>query len=119
MSTDNSPDHLKETVETSSLCFNFEGSHLLAEWRERITQKLNSMPEVFAHHELNFGHTSKVKHHIKLHDETPIKQRARPIHPQDIDAVRKHLQELLSSGVVRESESPFISPIVVVKKEKL
>lgn len=31
--------------------------------------------------------------------------------------MRKHLQELLSIGVIRESESPFSSPIVVVRKK--
>uniref|UniRef100_A0A3P8S9L5 ribonuclease H n=1 Tax=Amphiprion percula TaxID=161767 RepID=A0A3P8S9L5_AMPPE len=75
------------------------------------------MPEVFAHHDLDFGRTSQVKHHINLHDNTPFKHRARPIHPHDIEAVRKHLQELLDAGVIRESESSFSSPIVVVKKK--
>ncbi len=46
-----------------------------------------------------------------------FKQRARPIHPQDVDAVRRHLKELLDAGVIREWESPFASPIVVVKKK--
>lgn len=57
-----------------------------------------------------------MKHNIKLHDETPFKHRARPIHPQDLEAVRKHLQELLAAGVIRESQSSFSSPIVVVRK---
>lgn len=47
----------------------------------------------------------------------PPSSSARPIHAQDIDAVRKHVQELLDSGVMRESESPFSSPIVVVRKK--
>lgn len=34
-----------------------------------------------------------------------------------MDAVRKHLQELLDSGVIQESESLFASPIVVVRKK--
>ncbi|KAL1256491.1 hypothetical protein QQF64_012036 [Cirrhinus molitorella] len=59
----------------------------------------------------------KVKHRINLNDNTPFKQHARPIHPQDVDAVRKHLRELLDAGVIRESESPFASPIVAVKKK--
>ncbi|KAG1925421.1 interleukin-1 receptor accessory protein-like 1-A [Pimephales promelas] len=75
------------------------------------------MPDVFAQHDLDFGRTDKVAHNIKLSDETPFKQRARPIHPQDIEAVRKHIQELLDAGVIRESESPFSSPIVVVRKK--
>ncbi len=31
--------------------------------------------------------------------------------------MRKHLQDLLAAGIIRESESPFASPIVVVKKK--
>lgn len=99
------------------LFFNFGDSPIPAEWKERITEKLNAMPEVFAHHDLDFGCTSQVKHHINLHDNTPFKHRARPVHPLDIEAVRKHLKELLDAGVIRESESPFSSPIVVVKKK--
>ncbi|KAK7886001.1 hypothetical protein WMY93_025622 [Mugilogobius chulae] len=100
----------------SSLEFNFGDSPVPTEWKERITATLNQMPEVFSQHDLDFGCTDRVKHNIKLHDETPFKQRARPIHPRDIEAVRSHLRDLLAAGVIRESESPFASPIVVVRK---
>lgn len=99
------------------LKLNFGDSPLPSEWKECITTKLISMPEVFSQHNLDLGCTGKVQRHIKLHDETPFKQRARPIHPQDIKAVRKHLQDLLEAGVIRESQSPFYSPIVVVRKK--
>lgn len=92
-------------------------SSLPNEWKEWIIEKLNSMPDVFAQHDLDFGRTDKIKHHIKLSDETPFKHKARPIHPQDIEAVRKHLQELLEAEIIHESESPFSSPIVVVRKK--
>lgn len=93
------------------------GNDLPAEWKDHASKMLNSMPEVFSQHELDFGHMKKVQHHIKLSDETPFKSRPRPIHPHDVEAVRKHLQELLDAGVIRESESPFTSPIVVVRKK--
>lgn len=60
-----------------------------------------------------FLRSDHVKHHIHLHNDTPIKHRARPIHPCVIEAVREHLRDLLEAGVVLESESPFSSPIVV------
>lgn len=105
------PDH------KPNLDFDFSDSPVPTEWKERIIEKLSSMPEVFAQHELDFGRTDKIKHHITLSDETPFKHRPRPIHPQDIEAVRHHLQQLLEAEVIRESESPFSSPIVVVRKK--
>ncbi|KAG5276960.1 hypothetical protein AALO_G00111880 [Alosa alosa] len=104
-------------LEMKMMEFDFGDSPLPPEWKERITRLLNSMPEVFSQHDMDFGHTDKVKHRIKLSDDTPFKHRARPIHPQDVDAVKKHLQELLEFGIIRESESPFASPIVVVRKK--
>ncbi|XP_037829581.1 uncharacterized protein LOC112450694 [Kryptolebias marmoratus] len=106
----------KPTTNETQLSFNFGDSPIPPEWKERITKQLNDIPEVFASHDLDFGCTSKVKHSIKLHDPTPFKHRARPIYPQDLEAVRKHLQELLAAGVIRESKSPYSSPIVVVRK---
>lgn len=106
--------HAKSTEE---LCFDFGDSSLPEEWKRRITQKLRAMPEVFALHDMDVGQTSKVKHTIKLHDETPFKHKARPIHPNDLEAVRRHLEELLDAGIIRESESSFSSPIVVVRKK--
>ena len=105
------------TNHTDTITFDFADSSLPEEWKERITKKLNSIPEVFASGDLDYGHTTAVKHKIRLSDPTPFKQRARPIHPSDYEAVRLHLKELLDAGVIRESESPFSSPIVVVKKK--
>ena len=109
--------HSKSEPAHSKIEFDFGDSPVSPEWKDKVTLLLNSMPQVFAQNDLDFGHTNKVKHHIKLSDETPFKHRARPIHPQDVDAVRKHLQELPTAGVIRESESPFASPIVVVRKK--
>ncbi|KAJ8002804.1 hypothetical protein DPEC_G00162780 [Dallia pectoralis] len=106
-----------ELSKAADLAFDFGESPVPPEWKDRITRKLNCMPEVFAQNDTDFGRTDKVKHHVKLSDETPFKLRARPIHPHDVEAVRQHLQELLDAGVIRESESPFSSPIVVVRKK--
>lgn len=46
--------------------------------KRRIADKMISIPEVFAVDELSFGHTTSVKHHIRLHDQTACK-RSRPI----------------------------------------
>lgn len=51
----------------------FGDSLLSCEWKERITDLVNSMPDVFALHEIDYGQTDKVKHCINLNDKTPFK----------------------------------------------
>uniref|UniRef100_A0A3Q1HDU2 Gypsy retrotransposon integrase-like protein 1 n=1 Tax=Acanthochromis polyacanthus TaxID=80966 RepID=A0A3Q1HDU2_9TELE len=92
-------------------------SPISEQWKERILKKLRSIPEVFAFDDVSYGHTTAVKHQIRLHDETPFKERPRPIHPSDREAVKQHLRELLDAGIIRESQSPFASPIVLVRKK--
>lgn len=85
------------------------GTSLSEEWKERVTQKLSTFSDIFAQHDLDFGHATKIQHHIKLKDETPFKQRSRPIHPHDYEAVKKHLQTLLDAGIIRESVTILIA----------
>ena len=101
----NKPDNLK---------FNLDDSPISEQWKNRIITKLRSIPEVFAMDDLAHGHTTAVRHHIRLHDETPFKERPRPIHPSDREAVKQHLKELLDAGIIKESQSPFASPVVLV-----
>ncbi|KAL1254368.1 hypothetical protein QQF64_016597 [Cirrhinus molitorella] len=104
-------------MSSGKLAFNLDDSPIPEGWKKRISDKLNSLPDVFAVDELSHGHTTAVKHHIRLQDETPFKERPRPIHPSDREAVRQHLRELLDAEIIRESESPFASPIVLVHKK--
>lgn len=57
------------------LAFNLDDSPMPEEWKQRISDQLNSIPEVFAVDELSLGHTTAVKHHIRLQDQTPFKER--------------------------------------------
>lgn len=104
-------------VSTERFAFNLDDSPVPEDWKQRISDKLNSLPEVFAVDELSLGHTTAVKHHIRLQDQTPFKERTRPIHPSDREAVKQHLRELLNAGVICESESPFALPVVLVRKK--
>lgn len=116
--------HQRSIGETNQLLYSEEshlkfdiGDSLPAKWKSHMIKKLNIFSDVFSHHDLDYGHATNVKHHIKLKDETPFKHRPRPIHPQDYDAVRSHLQSLLEAGIIRESQSLYASPIVFVKKK--
>ena len=77
-----------------------------------VEQKL-----AFSQSSLDLGHTSLVTHQINLTNSVPFKERVRRIPPGLYDEVRKHLQEMLESEVIRESNSPWSSNVVLVRKK--
>ena len=64
---------------------------------------------------LDMGHTSVVKHKIKLDNYTPFKERYHRIPPNLFDEVRSHLKEMLEVGAIRHSSSPWASAVVLVR----
>lgn len=72
--------------------------------------------DIFSRGDLDLGHTGEVKHRIDLTDERPFKQRHRRIPPSMYSEVRDHLHQLLASGVIRRSRSPWSSNVVLVRK---
>jgi len=73
--------------------------------------------DIFATSDIDIGQCNKVKHRIDLLDDVPFKLRHRRIPPNMIDEVRGHLEQLLSSGIIRPSKSPYASPVVLVRKK--
>ena len=66
---------------------------------------------------LDLGRTNLVKHKIELTDYTPIKDRYRRIPLHQYEEVRKHLKEMLDVRAIRRSNSPWASPMVLVRKK--
>ena len=57
---------------------------------------------IFAVEDLELGCTNLVKHEIKLTNYVPFKERYRRIPPHQYEEVRKHLDEMLSMGAIRD-----------------
>lgn len=57
-----------------------------------------------------------IAHDIPLLDDAPVQKRYRRIPPFDYEVVKEHIDKLVESQVIRESSSPYASPIVLVKK---
>ena len=66
---------------------------------------------------MELGCTSLVKHSIKIVDPKPFKERYWQIPPHQFEEVRKHLKEMEDIGAIRRSNSPWASPVVLVKKK--
>lgn len=62
---------------------------------------------------IDVGHTTRVKHEIMLTNETPFKE----LPPGKYDQVKEHLEQLLHSGIIRRSHSPWSSKVVWIKKK--
>ena len=90
-------------------------------WSEDLQTKakdlLVSYSDIFSKHDLDMGKTDLIKHHIKLSDYTPFKQPYRRIPPHFYEEVRALLKEMIQLGAIRKSQSPWCSPIVLVRKK--
>ena len=58
-----------------------------------------------------------ITHEIKLSNPVPFKDRYRCIPPHEFNEVHSHLQDMLKVGVIRNSLSPWTSPVVLVCKK--
>lgn len=97
--------------------FNFGESPIPSAWKERLANKLSERVGVFSLGEWDMGLAKDVEHTIRLADSRPFRERSRRLAPADIDDVRRHLQKLLAAGIIKESRSPYASPIVVARKK--
>ena len=78
---------------------------------------LVSYSDIFSKDELDLGTTNLTKHDIKLTDNTPFKAKYRRIPPHLYEEVRAHLKEMIDLGAIKKSQSPWSSPIVLVRKK--
>nr|GEV89579.1 reverse transcriptase [Tanacetum cinerariifolium] len=97
----------------SGLAFNTNGVQLDHPWYE-LTQTYS---EVFQTPK-GLPPTRPFDHRIVLKEGTlPISQRPYRYPPIQKDVIEKTTRELLESGVIRDSQSSFAAPVVLVKKK--
>ncbi|KAL7831312.1 hypothetical protein SRHO_G00308150 [Serrasalmus rhombeus] len=58
-----------------------------------------------------------VEHRIRLRDDKPFRERSCRIAPADLDDLRRQVQGPLAAGIIKESRSPYASPIVLARKK--
>ena len=97
-----------ETIEDVSICLNLsrkqktEVKSLLHDYREVITD----LP----------GECKLGTHSIKLTTDEPVRQRPYPTPHARRNTIEEEVKKMLDMGVIEQSESPYSSPIVLVKK---
>ena len=73
--------------------------------------------DVFAFADEQLGKTSLVQHVIDTGEAMPIKQRPYRASPRCKQEIDRQVVDMLQKGIIRESVSPWSSPVVLVKKK--
>ncbi|XP_057188755.1 interleukin-13 receptor subunit alpha-1 isoform X1 [Triplophysa rosa] len=85
--------------------------------QKRLKDLLTSFSDVFSQHAHDYGITSVVTHKIRTKDDTPMSQRAYRTSPALKAEMHRQVEQLKAQDVVEDSDSPFSSPVVMVKKK--
>ena len=105
-----------ENVETG-IKFKFD-ENAPEDWKKEFAQKLQSYGDVFKRTAFDVGqHNSGFEFDIEVDSNFQYRQRARPVSPQDFEDCRSHIQGLLDANIIRPSNSPYASPIVLCRKK--
>lgn len=81
---------------------------------EQLLQLLQSYSGIFSDVP---GKTDVIEHTIQLTDNKPISSRPYPLPYAVRENLKEEIADMLQLGVIRESSSPYASPIVIVKKK--
>ena len=85
--------------------------------KEKLIQLITEYQDVFSLGSNDIGRADKVKHRIDTGSSYPIRQAPRRVPVAMKDEVKNHIEDMLNNGIIRESCSPWASPIVLVKKK--
>ena len=63
------------------------------------------------------GKTNLIEHHIKLTDDDPVRSKPYPLPYAVREELRGEIRDMVRLGIIQDSNSPYASPIVIVKKK--
>ena len=85
--------------------------------KQKVTCLLNKFKDIFSKGEWDLGLTHLAEHAINTGNAAPIKQAPRRVPLAYAEKEKQAIEELKAEGVIRESVSPWASPIVLVSKK--
>ncbi len=106
-----------QSVDQDDFISSFDFSHLSDKDSCELETFLLKNRDVFATDFTEMGCSNITEVRIDMTDSTPFRQKMRPVPPGAYRELKNHLMELVTSGVIKESKSPFSSNIVLVRKK--
>ena len=104
------PEHLTELYQRAT-------QNLAPEEKQKVADLLIKYQDCFSKDEWDIGLTHLSEHEIKTGDSQPIKQPPRRVPLAYAEKEKAAIEELKAKGVIRDSVSPWASPIVLVSKK--
>lgn len=99
---------------------NFEpevGENIALSQKDQLLKLLLKYKNCFSSSLKDLGFTNVTEMVIDLKDDTPVVYRPYRMAYSEREDVRRMVGEMLDCGIVKESSSPYASPIVIVKKK--
>lgn len=104
------PPHLEKLFENSC-------QELDHKQQQKLKELLCNYANIFSKSPTDIGRTNLVKHKIETGNHKPVRQPPRRIPFSKRKEVQKEIDDMKSMGVIEPSESPWCSPIVLVRKK--
>jgi predicted aspartyl protease len=95
---------------------NLSDSDLNEDQKNRLKKLLQQYRDVFANTDEELGRSGIIKMHIDTGDSLPLKQRPYRVSPIQKNIIDTHVQRMVDQKVVVPSDSPWSSPVILVKK---
>ncbi|GFY15694.1 retrovirus-related Pol polyprotein from transposon opus [Trichonephila clavipes] len=110
-------DDQQETSESRMNCSLMMSPELNDEQRNKLSELLRKFSGLFTKTDKSTAAKTNVKHRIFTGDHAPINQRAYRVSPTERRIIHEEVQKMLDEGIVQPSESPWSSPVVLVRKK--
>ena len=104
------PQHLRDLFDRSTKDLN-------ESQKGKEADLLNNYQDTFSRDEWDIGLTNLAEHEIKTGDAAPVKQPPRRVPLAYADKEKAAIEDMKAKGVIRESVSPWASPICLVSKK--
>ena len=92
-------------------------NNLTMEQVDKLKDLLSCYMDVFTQSYLPIGQTDRFKHRIEVGNTVPIKQRAYRVGYEERREITKQVNEMLEKNILEFSDSPWSSPVVLVRKK--
>ena len=96
---------------------NFQIKTKIPDEVEAISALLNEYRTIFAVNISDLQYAKGIEHYISTGDAEPISQRNYRYGYEDRKIILKQVEEWLSAGIIEEATSPWLNPVVLVKKD--